>query len=190
MTPLFPAPSAADRDGVVGAATPKQPQLGPQLTHALLVFVTHFWWLILLLVAIAAVRGVAWLVAERRLACSGIREIDEMDGITFERRMAVLFRNLGYRVARTQARGDYGADLVLEKDGVRAIVQAKRWTKNVGVKAIQEAVAAKPMYHCSRAIVVTNRYFTEQAKRLAKANDVGLWDRNDLVRALTRTAEV
>ena len=113
-----------------------------------------------------------------------------MDGITFERRMAVLFRNLGYRVARTQARGDYGADLVLEKDGVRAIVQAKRWTKNVGVKAIQEAVAAKPMYHCSRAIVVTNRYFTEQAKRLAKANDVGLWDRNDLVRALTRTAEV
>lgn len=62
----------------------------------------------------------------------------------------------------------------------------KRWTKNVGDKAVQEAVAAKPMYRCDRAMVVTNRYFTGQAKRLAQANDVALWDRDDLVRELVR----
>ncbi len=87
---------------------------------------------------------------------------------------------------KTRAHGDYGADLVLEKDGVRTVVQAKRWTKNVGVKAIQEAVAAKPIYRCEHAMVVTNRYFTEQARRLAKANGVRLWNRDELVRAAPR----
>lgn len=85
---------------------------------------------------------------------------------------------------QTRARGDYGADLVLEKDGARAVVQAKRWSRNVGVKAVQEAVAAKPLYRCDYSMVVTNRYFTEQARRLAKANDVRLWNRDDLVGAL------
>jgi restriction system protein len=152
--------------------------------HALGDFVSHFWWLILIVAAILAVRGAVWLVRERRLARSGISEIDRMEGITFERRLAYLFTSRGYRVEQTRTRGDYGADLVLEKDGARTVVQAKRWKKNVGVKAIQEAVAAKPMYRCNYSMVVTNRYFTEQARRLAKANGVRLWNRDDLVRAL------
>jgi restriction system protein len=76
---------------------------------------------------------------------------------------------------------------VVERDGVRTIVQAKRWTKNVGVKAVQEAVAAKPMYRCEQAMVVTNRHFTAQAQELAHANLVTLWDRERLVNALLRT---
>lgn len=169
---------------MLATAKPKQPQLVPELTHALGVFVTHFWWLILIVAAILLGRGIVWLVRERRLARSGIHEIDRMNGLTFERRLAHLFAGLGYRVEQTRARGDYGADLVLEQNGQRTVVQAKRWTKNVGVKAVQEAVAAKPMYRCDRAMVVTNRYFTEQAKRLAKANEVTLWNRDELVRAL------
>lgn len=33
-------------------------------------------------------------------------------------------------------------------------------------------------------MVVTNSYYTKQARELAKANDVQLWDRRDLVNAL------
>jgi restriction system protein len=174
---------------VLGVVQPKQPNFAHVLTHALGPFLSHFWWLLLIVGALFLARGIQWFVAERRLARSGIAEIDRMDGITFERRLVHLFSGLGYRVERTRARGDYGADLVLEKEGVRTVVQAKRWTKNVGVKAIQEAVAAKPMYRCDRAIVVTNRYFTEQAKTLAKANKVGLWNRDELVSALLRGAD-
>ncbi len=47
--------------------------------------------------------------------------------------------------------------------------------------AVQEAVAARPMYACDRAMVVTNRHFTQQAMQLAGANDVARWSRNDLV---------
>lgn len=176
-------------NSVAGATTPQVPNLVHVLWGAVGPFLQHFWWLIPLVVAGLVIRGVRSVMAERRLARSGILEIDRMDGVTFERRLAHLFTRLGYHVERTRAHGDYGADLVLVKDGVRSVVQAKRWTKNVGVKAIQEAVAAKPVYRCTRAVVVTNRYFTEQAKRLARANDVVLCNRDQLVQALLRASE-
>ncbi len=54
----------------------------------------------------------------------------------------------------------------------------------MGVKAIQEAVAAKGYYQCDEAMVVTNSFYTNQAEKLAQANEVKLWNRDDLVKAL------
>ena len=120
----------------------------------------------------------------RRLARTGIDDIDRMDGAAFEQRLEILFRSLGYRVEQTRYRGDYGADLVIAKDGVRTVVQAKRYTKNVGLAAVQESVTAKGIYKCQAAMVGTNRAYTKQARTLAKANNVELWDRDRLVKAL------
>jgi HJR/Mrr/RecB family endonuclease len=98
--------------------------------------------------------------------------------------LAALFQRLGYRIERTGRRGDYGADLVVWRDGTKIAVQAKRWTKNIGVKAVQEAVASKGYYKADRAMVVANRPFTQQARILARANEVELWDRERLVREM------
>lgn len=68
----------------------------------------------------------------RRLARSGIRDIDRMDGKTFEKYLQVLFMRLGFHVERTRYIGDYGADLVVSKDGKKSIVQAKRSERRVG----------------------------------------------------------
>lgn len=146
------------------------------------------WYVWLLAGGIGLVRLLLSLSEQRTLARSGIAEIDAMDGHTFERRLDALFWSLGYSVEQTRYRGDYGADLVVAKNGVRTVVQAKRWTKNVGVKAVQEAFASAAMYRCTRSMVVTNRYYSEQAKKLARANNVTLWDRDDLVRALAGAA--
>jgi restriction system protein len=121
---------------------------------------------------------------KKRLARSGVNEIDQMNGKTFEKYLEVLFKKLGYQVERTRYVGDYGADLVVRKNGIKTIIQAKRYKKNVGIKAVQEAVAAKGYYDCDEAMVVTNSFYTKQAIELAKANHVKLWDRNDLVKAL------
>jgi restriction system protein len=143
-------------------------------------------WAVLGLVLLG--RLVAWTWEERRLQRSGIREIDAMDGRTFERRLGILFKGLGYRVEPTgSAAGDYGCDLVVSKDGERAVVQAKCWRTNVGVKAVQEAATARAYYKATGAYVVTNRGFSKQAQSLAHANGVVLWGRNELVRALLRT---
>ena len=142
-------------------------------------------WLIVL--ALAVRYGLPWFFAHRRkqrLAASGIADIDAMDGKAFEQYLEVLFTRLGYKVERTRYVGDYGADLITHKDGVKTVVQAKRYAKAVGIKAVQEAVAAKGMYGCTEAMVVTNSTFTRAAAELARANRVALWDRDRLVEAL------
>jgi restriction system protein len=131
--------------------------------------------------------AVKWYLARKEkieLARSGIDQIDKMNGKEFEKYLEVLFEKLGFRVERTRYTGDFGADLVTAKDGVKTVIQAKRHKSKVGVKAIQEAVASKGFYGCTKAIVVTNSYFTTQAKRLAESNDVLLWDRKALAQAM------
>ena len=142
------------------------------------------WWVWVLVAGIGLVRLAHALYVRRRLGRSGIAEIDRMDGRTFERYLETMFERLGYRVELTKYRGDYGADLVIAKKGRRIAVQAKRYAKPVGLKAVQEAVASKGMYRCDAAMVVANRTYTAQARKLAEANDVELWDRDRLVHAL------
>jgi len=117
----------------------------------------------------------------RRLARSGITDVDRVDGCSFEEYLGLLFRRLGYSAEVTQYSGDYGADLVVSRDGVRHVVQAKRSRRPVGPRAVQEVVAARPRYRCQGAVVVTNSTFTSAARRLAAENGVKLWDRRDLV---------
>jgi restriction system protein len=140
-----------------------------------------------LLVGSLIIAIVKRVLRHRRLSRSGMDDIDKFGGETFEQYLQILFGKLGYRVERTQFRGDYGGDLVLRKDGVRTVVQAKRSTKSVGVKAVQEAVAAKGYYDCAEAMVVTNSYYTEQATHLARKNRVTLWDRDMLIKQLNAT---
>ncbi len=117
-----------------------------------------------------------------------MRALDLLSGEAFEEHVAVRFRSLGYRVKLTPNGSDFGADLVLEKAGARTVVQAKRWKKDVGVKAVQEVVAAKAHYRAQHALVVTNSRFTAQAIQLARSNGVELWDRDRLARELTGAA--
>lgn len=139
-------------------------------------------WLILGVMALIKLAYILW--EKNRLSKSGIAEIDHMDGITFEKYLEALFEKLGYRVERTQYVGDYGADLITSKDGIKTVIQAKRNKRKVGIKAVQEAVAAKGKYGCSEAMAVTNSFYTKAAIELAKANRVELWNRNRLVKAL------
>ena len=142
------------------------------------------WPIFALLLVIVILKTAFRIYEKQKLARSGIGEIDRMDGKTFEKYLEVLFNKLGYRVERTRYVGDYGADLITSRDGVKTVVQAKRFKNKVNIKAVQEAVAAKGKYGCSEAMVVTNSYYTKQAEELARANDVKLWDRKDLANAL------
>ncbi|AZS15347.1 restriction endonuclease [Paenibacillus lutimineralis] len=116
-----------------------------------------------------------------RLKRSGIADIDKMEGVQFEQYLGHLFRAQGYKAEVTKATGDYGADLLIQKNGKKTVVQAKRYSKNVGIKAVQEAQAAIAHYGASEAWVVTNSDFTTAAYDLAKSNRVRLINREALV---------
>lgn len=116
-----------------------------------------------------------------KLKRSGIETIDKMDGLQFEDYLAVLFKNHGYKTEVTKSSGDYGADLILKKDSTKIVVQAKRYKKNVGIKAVQEIHASKNYYKADEAWVVTNGDFTNSAKNLASSNQVKLINREALI---------
>ena len=130
-----------------------------------------------------------YIYKTHRFAKSGIADIDKLSGKDFEQYLEIFFKKLGYQVKRTPYQGDYGADLVLRQGDEKTVVQAKRYNRSVGVKAVQEAVASKEYYQCNKAMVVTNSYFSRQAVALAKANRVELWDRDELVSRLISTQE-
>ncbi|GAE04304.1 restriction endonuclease [Paenibacillus sp. JCM 10914] len=117
----------------------------------------------------------------QRLKRSGIAEIDKMEGIQFERYLNHLFQTHGYKTQLTKAAGDYGADLLLLKSGRRVVVQAKRYSKNVGIQAVQEAQASIAHYKAAEAWVVTNSDYTDAAYELAKSNRVKLINREGLI---------
>lgn len=72
------------------------------------------------------------------------------------------------------------ASFILERNGQKTVVQAKRWKGSVGVTTIQEVYAGKALYGADAAMVVTNSRFTDEARRLAKSTGVVLWHRNTL----------
>ena len=131
----------------------------------------------LLVLAVLGLLGVVRYAHAELRRTSGISAVDTMTGEQFEQRLATLFRTLGYRVSTTRATGDFGADLVLERDGVRTVVQAKRWDDSVGIEAVYEVVGAKAHYGASEAVVVTNAAFTPSAIELANDNGVALIER-------------
>ena len=128
-------------------------------------------------IAMFLIIGYSYLSSVRILS---MQEIDKLSGREFELYLEKVFKGLGWYAKVTPASGDQGADLILMKFGKRTAVQAKHYKKPVDNKAVQQVVAAKAYYDCTAAMVVTNNYFTESAKKLAAANKVDLWDRDRL----------
>lgn len=107
--------------------------------------------------------------------------IDEMEGHEFEYFCAELLQEHGFSDVRvTKGSGDYGVDILAEKDGVSYAVQCKAYTSPVGVKAVQEAYAGRDYYDCMVGAVLTNQYFTKPAVEAAKKLRILLWDRGYL----------
>ena len=118
---------------------------------------------------------------EENLRNSGILEVDLMEGRVFEDFLMSLLKQRGYKVSTTSTTGDYGVDLILYSNEKKIIVQAKRYSSKVGIKAVQEISSAKNFYNADECWVATNNYFTNPAKNLAEANNVTLIDRDDLL---------
>lgn len=110
----------------------------------------------------------------RRKLCGA--DYDRMDGHDFEYYCADILKRKGFRkVTVTQGSGDYGIDIIAWKDNVKYGIQCKRYSGNVGYRAVEEAYTGAGIYSCSRAVVMTNSGFTKQAKQGARRLGVELW---------------
>ena len=115
-----------------------------------------------------------------------VSQLDTMSGTEFESFLKVLFEKMEYYVLLTKISRDYGADLIIKKGGKESLVQAKCYTKTVGIKAVQEIIGAKNHYKISDTIVVSNNYFSKDAETLALENNVRLINRDSLIKFIEK----
>ena len=101
---------------------------------------------ILIPAALAVLGAVFWFSrrGRRRRIPS---DMDLMEGHEFEYYCADLLRRSGFQeVEVTKGSGDYGVDILAQKDGVAYAVQCKCHSGPVGVHAVQEAYAGRDYY--------------------------------------------
>lgn len=119
-----------------------------------------------------------------------LKQLDGMEWHRFEYACADILKMNGFKnVKVTQGSGDYGVDIIAYKNGKKYAVQCKRYSHKLDNKPIQEVKAGLAYYNCDIGAVMTNQYFTEPAKELARINGVKLWDRNALSKMLRKTAK-
>ena len=90
------------------------------------------------------------------------------------------FLEVGYEVLQTKASGDYGVDLIITKDKRKIAIQVKKYSRPVGLKAVQEAYSGKTYYKCHEAWVITNSTYTLQAEKSARSCNVRLINGKEL----------
>jgi hypothetical protein len=122
----------------------------------------------------------------------GIKSCDDLgmlNGLAFEEYLRQMFVDLGYKVKKTQASGDYGGDLVLT-DGEKTIaVQAKQYAKPVGFDAVKEVHFAKDYYKTTEAWIVAPKGFTPQAINGARKVGVRLICDKELEKLIAQAHE-
>lgn len=108
------------------------------------------------------------------------QSFDNMTGYQFESFCSQLLQENGFSTEITQASGDFGADIIAQKSGITYAIQCKCYSSDVGVDAVYQISGGTKYYHANVGIVLTNRYFTSQAKNLASEIGIILWDRDFL----------
>lgn len=134
--------------------------------------------IIIIALLLLVIVGICFLISAKRKRPSSL---DLMEGHDFEYFCAELLRRRGFQeVEVTKGSGDYGIDILAEKEGVTYAIQCKCYAAPVGVKAVQEAYAGRDYYDRMVGAVLTNQYFTAPAVEAAKKLKILLWDRGYL----------
>lgn len=110
-----------------------------------------------------------------------LSDLDGISGTDFESLTCDILAANGFDIAEnTQASVDFGVDVLARKDGISYAIQCKRYQDAVGIEAVQQVYAGCAYYGCHVAVVLTNQYFTSNARKLADKLGVILWDRDVL----------
>lgn len=113
-----------------------------------------------------------------------ITMMDKTTGEEFEKLIKIIFQMRGYQCKITKKSKDKGGDIIARNPYETIAIQCKRWNQKIGTDAVQQAHAAKTIYRTTRAMVITNNYFTKDAIKNAQMLNIELWDRNQLIKTL------
>jgi len=126
----------------------------------------------LLLLASLFILYVYWFHKYYRIRVETLQELISLSPSQFERAMATLLEDLGYRHVRvTGGSGDLARDIACEgPNGESIMIQCKKYRdKNVSSPEIQKFIGMMiTEYKAEKGIFITTSDFTEPARKLAK----------------------
>lgn len=112
-----------------------------------------------------------------------VERLYQLSPTDFEKYVATLFRQKGYKVALRGGTGDHGVDLELVGlDGRRAIVQCKRYQNTVGEDVVRELYGTLIHERAMRGFLVTTAEISNSAEAWAKGKPITLIDGPTLVK--------
>lgn len=96
----------------------------------------------------------------------------ENNGIDYENDCHEKFLQYGYRANITKKTGDFGCDIIAEKNDLIYAIQCKWSSGKIGIKAVQEAYTSRKYYKADFSVLLTNAPLTNAALELASENGV------------------
>ena len=106
----------------------------------------------------------------------------KMDGITFEREVANIYREHGYEAKTTKAIGEGGVDIRLWKEDEYLIAQCKNVRRQIDEPAVKKLLEAMHREKASKAILICSGGFTPIARVFAKRRPIELLDLNQFLK--------
>jgi restriction system protein len=107
----------------------------------------------------------------------GVDRVRSLSAVGFERWVARQFQQAGFLVAHSGGRGDHGVDLFVQRNGVQAVVQCKRFRNQlVQESVLRDLYGAMHAANLTTAYAVTTHRFSEGALRWASGKCLILWD--------------
>ena len=156
------------------------------------------WWsivypsLIPILITIIALT-IFWCYRYRKRYKVRVETLEELRALSpseFERAIATLLEDLGYRKVRiTGGIGDLSRDLACEDTkGHNIMVQCKRYiSRKVSSSEMQKFIGMMiTEYMADKGIYITTSSFTEPARKLARKRNIELWDGEKLADILIK----
>jgi restriction system protein len=139
-------------------------------------------------VVLFLIGGIAFLTTvsrirreEERRALKTKEDWQRLTPAGFEQHVADLFKARGYQAKVCGGTADGGIDIEVSHNSIRGIVQCKRYSKHVGVKAIREFSAVASRANAGEAFFVTSSGFTRDALNWAKREPIHLVDGDELI---------
>lgn len=105
-----------------------------------------------------------------------------LDGISFERQVGHLFKQLGKSVELTKASGDWGVDVFLRDDSGLTAVQCKAHRGKIGPSVVRDLYGAMTHFQANRGMVISTGGYTVGARDFAMGKTIDLLDLSDLLK--------
>ncbi len=111
--------------------------------------------------------------------------LEEIDWYQFEKFCAALLTADGFAVERKGgAQPDGGVDLIVTKDGGRALIQCKHWrTWTVQERVVREMLGSMTHHGVRQGAIYTLKGWTEPAARFAAEHDITLVNGDELAKS-------